>query len=339
MSPSIPFIIAEMSGNHNGQLKHARDILLAAKEAGADAIKLQTYTADTMTIPCDNEYFQVRGGLWDGHTLHELYQKAATPWEWHRELFDLAHSIGLTIFSTPFDVTAVDFLEKLGNPIYKIASFEVIDLALIRYVAQIGKPMIMSTGMAQLDEIREAVETAQKSGCKDLTLMHCVSSYPASIEESNLATLVDLKRQFRGISIGISDHSMGTTVAIAAVALGACCIEKHFTLRRSDGGVDSAFSLEPTELWALGIGARDARAAVGKIDYELTEQEKNNLVFRRSLFAVKNIRAGEEFTNTNIRCIRPGHGLAPKYLPQILGCRAISDIERGSPLNWALIQK
>ena len=309
-----PYIIAELSGNHNGDINRAFTLMEEAKKAGASAVKLQTYTADTMTIDCDREDFIVKGGLWDGYKLYDLYQKAHTPWEWHEALFNKGKELGITVFSTPFDETAVDLLESLGAPLYKIASFELIHHALIAYVARLKKPMIMSTGMASLLEITEAVEVAISNGCEDLTLLHCVSEYPAPIENCNLATILDLKRQFPNVKVGLSDHTLGIAVAVAAVALGASVIEKHVTLSRAEGGVDSAFSLEPSELKALCDAATDAASAIGKVNYHRSDSENKNKSFRRSIYVVKDIEAGELFTKENIKVIRPGYGGQPKKI-------------------------
>lgn len=333
-----PYIIAELSANHNGSIERAFQSIKVAKEAGADAVKIQTYTADTMTIPCDNEEFQIKGGLWDGYNLYDLYKEAQTPYEWHKPLFDYAKKIGITIFSTPFDNTAVDLLEDLNTPAYKIASFEITDLPLIKTVAQTKKPMIMSTGMANLDEISEAVEIAKENGCKDLVLLHCISSYPAPYDQSNLNTIPDLAKRF-GVLTGLSDHTMGTTVATTSVALGACLIEKHFTLSRQDKGPDSEFSLEPNELKQLCIDTKIAHQSLGVAGYELKNTEKSGLKFRRSLYCVKTIKKGEKITKDNIRSIRPGMGLSPKYYEKILGKIAKQDIAYGTPILLDLISE
>jgi len=331
-----PFIVAELSANHGGRLERALATIEAAKLAGADAIKLQTYTADTITIDHDGPEFRITGGLWDGRRLYELYQEAHTPWDWHEALFAKGRELGITVFSTPFDDTAVDLLESLQAPAYKIASFEMIDLPLIRRVAATGKPTIISTGMATPAEIGEAVETFRAGGGRDLVLLHCISGYPTPAEQSNLRRIPQLATEF-GCEVGLSDHTLGVEVAIAAVALGACLIEKHFTLRRADGGPDSTFSLEPEELSALVRGARVAFAALGTGMAARAEVEEQNKVFRRSIYAVRDIAAGEAFSRDNIRTIRPGFGLEPKYFDVLLSRKASRSVARGTPLEWSLV--
>lgn len=333
---TTPYIIAELSGNHNGDINRAFELIKMAKKVGADAVKLQTYTADTITINHDSDEFLIKGGLWDGYKLYDLYKKAHTPWEWHEALFKKGKEIGITVFSTPFDETAVDLLEKLNAPLYKIASFEMIHHPLIAYVARLQKPMIMSTGMASLEEIEEAVDVALTHGCTDLTLLHCVSEYPAPIDHCNLATLIDLKKRFPKCNIGLSDHTLGTTVAIAAVALGATVIEKHVTLARSDGGVDSAFSLEPHELQHLCEETKNASLAIGTVNYQRSDSERKNMIFRRSIYAVKDIAEGEPLTKENIRIIRPGYGAKPKDYEKLLGEKAKKNFKFG---NKILIDK
>ena len=327
-----PYVIAELSGNHNGQIERALRLIDVAKEMGADAVKLQTYTADTMTIDAAGPEFEIKGGLWDGRRLHELYQEAQTPWDWHPQLFDHARRVGIACFSTPFDASAVDLLEKLDAPAYKVASFEIVDLPLIRQVAQTGKPLIISTGMANLGEIGEAVQAARSAGASQIALLHCTSGYPTPPEDSNLATISHLATAF-GTVTGLSDHTPGHAVAVAAVALGASIIEKHVTLRRADGGPDGAFSLEPAELRALVDGCRVAFAAIGHVRYDLAPSEKANIIFRRSLYAVADIAEGEVFNAQNVRAIRPGYGLPPKMLPDVIGRRATTAIPRGTALK------
>ncbi|WP_419908437.1 pseudaminic acid synthase [Hoeflea sp.] len=331
-----PYIIAEMSGNHNGDLERTFRILEEAKKAGADAVKLQTYRPDTITIDHNGPDFIVEGGLWNGRRLFELYEEAHTPWEWHRAIFDRARELGITVFSSPFDPTAVDLLESLEAPAYKVASPEIIDLPLIRKIADTGKPMIISTGMASLEEIGEALAAARAGGADEIVLLHCTSAYPTPPEEANLATIPDLDERF-GVVTGLSDHTLGTTVATTAVALGAAVIEKHLTLARSDGGVDSAFSLEPQELAALVEDARIAQAAMGEPMYHPTRSEASVVKNRRSLYITKPIPQGEPFTSENVRSIRPGFGLKPKHLDAVLGRKAARDLEFGEPLDVTMI--
>lgn len=331
-----PFVVAEMSGNHNGDLGRALALVEVAKEAGADAVKLQTYTADTLTIDHDSADFRIKGGLWDGHSLYRLYEEAHTPWEWHEALFAKGREVGITVFSAPFDATALEFLEGLGAPAHKIASFELVDLPLVEKIAATGKPLIASTGMADRREIDEAVNTMRGAGATDLVLLHCVSGYPTAPADANLRTMMDLS-ETHGVVTGLSDHTMGIAVSIAAVALGASLIEKHFTLHREDGGPDAAFSLESDELSALVQGCRTAWESLGSVTYERTESERPNVIFRRSLYIVKDIAEGEVFTAINVRSIRPGHGMAPKQLPEILGRRAARDLKRGTALESDMV--
>jgi pseudaminic acid synthase len=331
-----PYIVAELSANHGGRLEKALELIKAAAATGADAIKIQTYTPDTLTIPHDGEDFQIRGGLWGGSTLHQLYQQAFTPYEWHPALFETAKKIGVTIFSTPFDASAVDLLVELDAPAFKIASFEAVDLELIALAAKHGKPMIISTGLANLGEIEEAVATARTAGAGGLALLHCTSAYPAPIEEANVRTVAHLAETF-GVVSGLSDHAPGTAACVAAIALGGSIIEKHFTLSRSEGGPDAAFSLEPPEFKRLVDDCKSAWAALGRVEYDLLGSERGNIRFRRSLYAVRVIKAGEAITRENVRSIRPGYGLAPKHLDEIVGRKAARDIAYGERLSWSLI--
>ena len=331
-------IVAELSANHRQDLNIAIESLKAMKDAGADAIKLQTYTPDTITIDCDNEYFRIgKGTIWEGRTLYDLYKEAYTPWEWQPKLKKTANDLGMDLFSTPFDKTAVDFLEEMDVPAYKIASFELVDIPLIQYVAKTGKPIIMSTGMATLTEIDEAVTAARQAGCKELALLKCTSAYPADPAEMNLRTIPHMMEAF-GVPVGLSDHTLGIAVPVSAVVLGACIVEKHFTLSRSIPGPDSTFSLEPHEFKEMVDAIRTTEKALGKISHEVTEQEAASWVFRRSLFVVKDMKADEVFTEENVRSIRPGYGLHTRYLAEVFGRVAGCDIERGMPLSWELIK-
>lgn len=333
------YVVAELSANHGQSYEQAARLVHAAKQAGADAVKLQTYTADTMTIASDRDCFRIRGGtIWDGRSLHSLYQEAYTPWEWQPKLKDLAESLGMDLFSTPFDESAVDFLQAMEVPAFKIASFELVDLPLIERVARTGKPMILSTGMATLAEIAEAVEAFRTAGGRELALLKCTSAYPAAPSEMNLRTISHLSEAF-DVPVGISDHTLSAAVPVAAVALGACIVEKHLTLSRDSPGPDSAFSLEPQEFAAMVEAIRTAEQALGKVYYGLTAQEGACRAFRRSLFVVREMRAGEPFDAQNVRAIRPGPGLPPKYLRQVLGRRAVVDIPAGTPLSWDLVGK
>lgn len=330
------YIIAEMSANHGQDFEQALAIIRAIKDAGADAVKLQTYTPDTLTIDSDAPPFRIEGTIWNGRRLYDLYGEAYTPWEWHAALQRAASDLGLDLFSTPFDHTAVDFLEQLGMPAYKIASFEIVDLALIRRIAQLGKPIIMSTGMASLAEIEEAVATARNAGAGEIALLKCTSAYPSPAEDMHLRTIPHLAAMF-GAPVGLSDHTLGTAVPVAAVALGACIIEKHFTLSRAIPGPDSTFSLEPHEFKQMAEAIRTAEVALGHISYGVSENERRSRVFRRSLFVVRDVQAGEVFSTENVRSIRPGHGLLPRYLDEVLERRATCDIARGTPLDWSLV--
>jgi pseudaminic acid synthase len=327
------FLVAELSANHNHDIDIAKKTIMAAKECGSDAIKLQTYTADTLTIDCQNDYFKIQGGLWDGRTLYDLYKEAFTPWEWHEELFRYAHEeVGIEIFSSPFDITAVDFLEQFEPSYYKIASFEIFDIQLIEYMARKGRPIIMSTGIATLADIELAVQTCRKVGNENITLLKCTSSYPAPLEEANLLTIPNMRETF-GVEVGLSDHTMGSSAAIAAVALGATVIEKHFILDRSQGGPDASFSMQPDDFKTMVTSIREAEKALGRVSYELTEKTSKSKIFARSLFVVEDIKVGELLTEKNIRSIRPGYGMHPKHYKEILGKRASMDLLRGTPLR------
>lgn len=331
-----PYVIAELSANHNGRLDTALSIIDAAKAAGADAVKLQTYQPDTITLKSDRPEFRIRGGLWDGRTLYDLYEEAHTPWDWHAALFEHARRVGITIFSSPFDSTAVDLLESLGAPAYKIASFEAVDLPLIRYVARTGKPMIISTGMADQDEIQEAVDAAVSAGCRELALLHCVSGYPAPAADYNLRTVPDMMARY-GRIIGLSDHTLDNTTAIASVALGAAIIEKHFTLDRGAGGPDDSFSLQPPEMAALCRDARTAWSALGRVDYGRKSSEQGNVQFRRSLYFVKSLKAGDLITADAVRSVRPGFGVAPKHFDAVVGQRLAQAVEANTPVSFEVI--
>lgn len=333
-----PYVIAEVSANHHQDFEQAVRIIRAAKDAGANAVKLQTYTPDTMTIACERAEFRIQGTIWDGRNLHELYGEAYTPWDWQPRLKRVANDLGLDLFSTPFDATAVDFLEEMQAPAYKLASFELVDLPLIRKMAQTGKPLIISTGMGTLDEIDEAVRTAREAGAGELALLKCTSAYPARAEDMNLRSIPELARRF-DLPVGLSDHSMNEAVPVAAVALGACIIEKHITLSRAEPGPDSAFSLEPQEFKAMVDAVRIAEKALGTVHFGVEEKEAGSRLFRRSLFVVKDMTRGEVFTAENVRSIRPGYGLHTRYLEDILGRHAARDIERGTPLSWELVER
>lgn len=337
IGPGCPvYIIAEMSANHDQNFEKAVKIIEAAKLAGADAVKTQTYTADTITLDCDNEYFRIHGTIWEGQNLHKLYQEALTPWEWLPRLQKVCNDLGMDFFSSPFDHTAVDFLEKMNVPLYKIASFELVDIPLLKKVAKTGKPIIMSTGMATADEIEEAIRTIRDAGGPAVALLKCTSAYPAPLEEMNLNTIPYFMETY-GVPVGLSDHTMGSAAAVAAVALGGCIVEKHLTLSRLDPGPDSAFSTEPDEFKTMVDDIRAVEKALGKATYEVTEKQQENRVFRRSLFAVQDIKAGEVLSNDNVRSIRPGHGLHTRYLEQVLGKKAVKDIKKGVPLSWELV--
>ena len=332
-----PYVIAEVSANHNGSLETAFTLLSVAKNSGASAVKLQTYTADTITLNCDSDEFRIKSDLWEGRTLYDLYQEAHMPWEWHKPLFDYARDLDITIFSSPFDRTAVDLLEDLNAPAYKIASFEAVDLPLIKYVAATGKPMIISTGMADKEEIAEAVQAAYDGGCKELAILHCVSGYPAPAEDYNLRTILDMASSFN-IPVGLSDHTLDNTTAIASVVLGASIIEKHFTLDRNGGGPDDSFSLEPEGLKQLCVGAKTAWQALGQVDYGRKSSEQGNAQFRRSLYFVKDMKAGDVIDETCIRSVRPGFGLAPKFYDEILGKTLVQDVKKNTATRLELLK-
>ncbi len=338
VGPGSPvFIIAELSANHNGSFEQALKIVEAAKEAGADAIKLQTYTADTITLACDTEPFRIGGGtLWDGKTLHELYQEGYMPWEWQPKLKKAAEALGMQCFSSAFDDTAVDFLETMDVPAHKVASPELVDLPLIRKMAATGKPLILSTGMATIEEIEEAVAAARRAGAKEIALLKCTSAYPAPLEEMNLRTIPEMARRF-DVPVGLSDHTLGIAAPVAAVSVGACIIEKHLTLSRAAGGPDSAFSLEPPEFKAMVDAVRAAELALGRVHFGVSERESRSRVFRRSLFVVRDLKKGEKFTTENVRSIRPAHGLHTRHLQEVLGRTAAIDIVCGTPLLWDLV--
>ncbi|MBF8748653.1 pseudaminic acid synthase [Pseudomonas monteilii] len=333
-----PYIIAEMSANHNGDIATAFKIIEAAKRCGADAVKIQTYTPDTITLKSDLPDFQIHGGLWDGKSLYDLYEWAHTPWDWHRPLFEYANKVGITIFSSPFDYTAVDLLEDLGAPAYKIASFEAVDLPLIKYVASTGKPMIISTGMANVEEIAEAIAAAREGGCNELAILHCVSGYPAPAADYNLLTIPDMIERF-GLVTGLSDHTLSNATAMASVAMGASIIEKHFTLDRNGGGPDDSFSLEPAELECLCLDAKSAWEALGCVDYSRKKSESGNLQFRRSLYVVEDVASGTVVSKSNVRSIRPGYGLPCKDLPTVLGMKFDREVKAGTALNWDMLSK
>tara|TARA_Y100000992_G_scaffold302110_1_gene275065 strand:- start:1178 stop:2227 length:1050 start_codon:yes stop_codon:yes gene_type:complete len=332
-----PYIIAELSANHNGDITRAKKIIKKAKLCGADAIKIQTYTADTMTINCHKSDFQIKSGLWKGYNLYELYKWAETPFEWHQELFQYAKELDISIFSTPFDETAVDLLEKLKAPAYKVASFEATDIDLIKYIASKGKPMIISTGLANYQEVVEAYETVKKSGCKDLVFLHCISSYPAPVEQSNISTIAYLKKRFK-IPIGLSDHTITNTTALGAVALGANVIEKHFTIDRKEKGPDSEFSMLPKDLKELCNNSREVWTSIGSVNFKLKKAEKENIRFRRSIYFIKPLKKNETITREHIARIRPGFGLPPKYFRNLIGKKVTQNVTIGTPAKWSIIK-
>lgn len=332
-----PYIIAEISANHNGSIENAKKLIKEANDCGASAIKLQTYTAESMTIDCDKKEFKITDGLWKGYNLFQLYKEAATPYSWHEELFRYANQIGITIFSTPFDENAVDFLNELNVPAFKIASFELLDLPLIKYAASKGKPLLISTGMGNVKEISDAVNTAKQAGCQDILLFHCISSYPTSTKDANIRMVSYLRKRF-DVEVGLSDHTLNNNAAIASLALGATAFEKHFILSRSLKGPDSDFSIEPNELKNLVDSTKECWEALSKDTLERSDSEKKNLVFRRSLYFVKDIKAGEKINNENVRKIRPGYGLSPKYYEEVMNKEVIRDVSKGEPVSWELIK-
>ncbi|WP_419320164.1 pseudaminic acid synthase [Caulobacter sp. ErkDOM-E] len=331
-----PYVICELSGNHNGSLERCLTMVDAAAATGCDAIKIQTYTADTITLDVDRPEFKIHGGLWDGRTLYELYEEAHTPFEWHAAIFERARQRGVTIFSSPFDDTAVDLLDSLGAPAFKIASFEAVDIPLIKYAASKGKPLIISTGMANLREMQTALDTALGAGADGVLLLHCVSSYPATFADANVRTVADMAARF-GCPVGLSDHTPGTAASVAAVAVGACAVEKHFTLARADGGPDAAFSLEPSEFKALVDDTKNAWASLGRAHYDTLGSEATSLLFRRSLYVTADVKAGEPLTKANVRSVRPGNGLPPADLDKVLAGKASRDLTRGEPLDWSMV--
>lgn len=332
------FIVAELSANHNHQLELAKRTIHAAKEAGVDAVKLQTYTADTITLDCDGSDFQIHGGLWDGYTYYKLYQEAYTPWEWHKELFEYAQSLGLVCFSTPFDKTAVDFLDGIGNPIFKIASFEITDIPLIEYAASKHKPMVISTGIATIQDIEDAIAACRRAGNNDITLLKCTSEYPAPLSKANLLTIPDMKQRF-GVKVGVSDHSMTNTLPVTAVALGATLVEKHLILDRSMGGPDSGFSMQPDEFKAMVDSIREVEQVLGRVDYPENTSQIAGRSGCRSLYVAEDMKAGDIITEENVRSVRPGYGLAPKFLPEILGKRVNRDLKKGDRMMLEYVEK
>ncbi len=332
------YIVAEISANHNGDFERAVQLIKAAKKSGADAVKVQTYTPETITIDCDNEYFKIKDTIWAGKKLYDLYAEAFTPWEWQPKLKNIADEIGIDFFSSPFDSSAVDFLEEINVPAYKVASFEIVDIGLLKKIASTRKPIIISTGMATLAEIKEAIDTVRKIDGREIVLLKCTSAYPALPEATNLQTIPHMAETF-GTPVGLSDHTMGIAVPVASIVYGACIIEKHFTLSRQDKGPDSSFSLEPDEFKQMVNAVRQAEKAIGDVNYEISESEKKSRVFRRSLFIVQDVAAGEVLTDQNVRSIRPGQGLHTRFLPEVIGKKVVRDVKKGTPLTWNCIQK